>query len=752
MIRYWSIALAGCLIGLAHVASAQVAPGMGCSQSPCPPSQGGTGVNNGMNTLTLNGNNSIGTLNGWKLTLGLRPDASQASQSGASGYSAGDTITLGGGSCTTAPQVQVISASPFTWVIYNPGVCAIVPSDPVTQSATSGSGTGASFTFSGFWGPIAANMPGGGFVASGSNGALFYPTDLARSGAGRFLGNSYFGFQAGGNGGNTGDGMGGGTGMTAGESQGFGWNTQTQVTSGANLSSFGVNTFGHETTGTNCDAYGTDAGKWEQGCSFVSMLGKGAGAYLQSPNAVVAVGPLSVQGTTYTLSVSGAVDNGSGKCRLATSNTASAATGDKVAVTGIVGATNCNTNGPIAITVIDSGHIDTTSSISGQTYTSGGSVMGFGTVSLASVAAVGQGTLSGNAFRSTGGLAVVGNNGLNACTTCTQIAAFGDGIGPALTSGSQDTLIQGGATLSTGSGTIVIGKGADVTSGSINGAVAIGSNGAGGGPGAKVAGQQGVAIGGGTAGAAGAYATNNSVALGPQMFTPSLTGAPNIGVGYKDGQSCTSAANDILIAPNNNADCGTASDSHAIVVGTQASLVTLGSNTMTFENVWEATGTGTPSTSATTIAGTSTLTGTVTFGAQMINSHLTTGTNADTVCLKADGTFLIQAAACTISSLRFKNVRSGYGGDYEALGVIRNLEPIVFTMKENATPNPDWNYDKAQIGLSAENVAAIEPRCAIYEQDGKTPKSYRQECLIAVLVSAVQEQQREIADLRRHRR
>lgn len=130
---------------------------------------------------------------------------------------------------------------------------------------------------------------------------------------------------------------------------------------------------------------------------------------------------------------------------------------------------------------------------------------------------------------------------------------------------------------------------------------------------------------------------------------------------------------------------------------------------------------------------------------------ITTGTNADTVCLKADGTLLIQAAACTISSLRFKNLRGAYAEGH-AVGTIAGLQPIVFTMKEGDRPNPDYNYDKVQIGLSAENVAAIEPRCAIYEQDGSTPKSYRQECLIAVLVAAVKTQQHEIDALKtRHR-
>ncbi len=44
-----------------------------------------------------------------------------------------------------------------------------------------------------------------------------------------------------------------------------------------------------------------------------------------------------------------------------------------------------------------------------------------------------------------------------------------------------------------------------------------------------------------------------------------------------------------------------------------------------------------------------------TFGAAMTNTHITTGTNADFLCLSAGGLFLLQTTACTISSMRFKN-------------------------------------------------------------------------------------------------
>lgn len=115
-------------------------------------------------------------------------------------------------------------------------------------------------------------------------------------------------------------------------------------------------------------------------------------------------------------------------------------------------------------------------------------------------------------------------------------------------------------------------------------------------------------------------------------------------------------------------------------------------------------------------------------------SGLTTGTNADTVCLSSGGVLLIQAAACTISSKRFKNLLPDFKGD--ALTELDKLPIAQFTMK---TKNVDPNGNAVQLGLYAEDVAKVEPRCAIYEKDMKTPKSYRQECVIALLVKGEQQ-------------
>ena len=107
----------------------------------------------------------------------------------------------------------------------------------------------------------------------------------------------------------------------------------------------------------------------------------------------------------------------------------------------------------------------------------------------------------------------------------------------------------------------------------------------------------------------------------------------------------------------------------------------------------------------------------------------------------------LQTSACTISSKRFKQNIAAFDGN--AIGKLGAIPVKTFEMKPGAQPNPDPNYGSKQIGITAEDVARIEPRCAIYENDMKTPKSYRQECVIGLLVAAVQEQQKEINSLKR---
>jgi Chaperone of endosialidase len=127
----------------------------------------------------------------------------------------------------------------------------------------------------------------------------------------------------------------------------------------------------------------------------------------------------------------------------------------------------------------------------------------------------------------------------------------------------------------------------------------------------------------------------------------------------------------------------------------------------------------------------------------------TTGTNADFLCMASTGQILRQTTACTISSRRFKeNIESLSDGT--GLEDVMALHPVQFNMKKaDQTKNPDVNGQKTQTGLIAEEVEKVDPRLAVYEQDGKTPKSYRQEAVISVLIKAIQEQQAEIELLKK---
>ncbi len=127
---------------------------------------------------------------------------------------------------------------------------------------------------------------------------------------------------------------------------------------------------------------------------------------------------------------------------------------------------------------------------------------------------------------------------------------------------------------------------------------------------------------------------------------------------------------------------------------------------------------------------------------------ITTGTNADFLCRAADGTVTLQTSACTISSMRFKENIFPVD-DHDAISIINRLQPVAFNMRPMEKPNADPNFDKRQLGLTAENVAAVDPRMAIYENDGTTPKSYRQEAVIAALVGAIHDLKAEIDELKK---
>lgn len=135
-------------------------------------------------------------------------------------------------------------------------------------------------------------------------------------------------------------------------------------------------------------------------------------------------------------------------------------------------------------------------------------------------------------------------------------------------------------------------------------------------------------------------------------------------------------------------------------------------------------------------------------GLDVAMPSITTGTNVDFACFSSGLIVTIQSSACTISSKRFKNQFAPFSAS--ALAELGQLPIAQFTMKPSwgldaktkkwgIVKNKDPNFGSKQLGLYAEDVAKMDPRCAVYENDMKTPKSYRQECIIALLVKGEQE-------------
>jgi len=214
------------------------------------------------------------------------------------------------------------------------------------------------------------------------------------------------------------------------------------------------------------------------------------------------------------------------------------------------------------------------------------------------------------------------------------------------------------------------------------------------------------------------------------------------------GGGATLAGGTISINANNNnvTNIGTGSTSSTVTLGGGSDAVTLNATTATItgtinENVNAASNTNLNS-------GTSS--GTITIGnsgntGKTVLAGISTGTNADFLCISAANVVLFQNSPCTISSLRFKQNIGSFTDD--ALARILALPVDTFIMKPTEPPSTDPNSNSKQIGLIAEDIARIEPRCAIYEDDMKTPKSYRPECMIALLVAGTQQAQAQIARL-----
>jgi hypothetical protein len=127
-------------------------------------------LNTAISAVSVTAPGSYATLPSLSATIGsgatLTPRMKAVSATVAaagSGYAAGDTITLAGGTSTTATVITVDTVSGgaiATYTITTAGNYSALPTSPVSQASTSGSGTGA--TFNVLWGLLSVTVGAGG--------------------------------------------------------------------------------------------------------------------------------------------------------------------------------------------------------------------------------------------------------------------------------------------------------------------------------------------------------------------------------------------------------------------------------------------------------------------------------------------------------------------------------------------------------------------------------------------------------------
>lgn len=125
-------------------------------------------------------------------------------------------------------------------------------------------------------------------------------------------------------------------------------------------------------------------------------------------------------------------------------------------------------------------------------------------------------------------------------------------------------------------------------------------------------------------------------------------------------------------------------------------------------------------------------------GGPLTINGITTGTNADFLCLSSLGVVLLQTTACTISKSTYKENVINISG-VTAMKTIMALKPVKFNMKQTNPKNSDPNFLHPQYGFLAEGVASVDKNLSVFDNDMTTPKSWRQESMIALAISGLQQ-------------
>ena len=339
--------------------------------------------------------------------------ADTAPASGGSGHAVGDVITLTGGATVSVLAIGGGAVTQFN--VQRSGLYTVVPTGPMAQVATTGSGTG--FAVAPAFGPVAASF-GAPALTNGLNGNFTLGRDA------------------------------GANVTTAGEVCFVGDYAGTSITSGGFNTAFGHRALGFETMGGGNNAFGNDAMRNTRGVTNSVAIGNSALRTWNGSNSI-AIGQAALQGN----------EDGS------TTGAGNIAIG----ILSMNGLTATTANGNTAVgnntaqgLTTASGNVMVGNS-SGQSLTSGALNVLIGPLAGNRLTTANENVMIGygaGAVATSGGGTMIGMLAGTAVTTGQGNTILGQRAGSKITTGGNNLIIGdqvGSTTLTTGSTNILIG-------------------------------------------------------------------------------------------------------------------------------------------------------------------------------------------------------------------------------------------------------------------------------------------------------
>lgn len=225
----------------------------------------------------------------------------------------------------------------------------------------------------------------------------------------------------------------------------------------------------------------------------------------------------------------------------------------------------------------------------------------------------------------------------------------------------------------------------------------------------------GAAAGGTGSNVPGNLSGFNNVGVGYQVGVALTSGSGNVLIGAKAGSGLTNGSNNVIIGgTTGNDNCGNGNENNVFAVCASAG------------RILTSTGGGTPSTSATTLAGTLAVAGITTDA-----THTDSSVCQDSTTHQFYFGSGVAGICLGTSSMRFKD---GIKPMADGLQQIMDLEPKQFRYK----PGYGDGGAREQIGFLAENVAEVMPNLVGRDVDGK-PLSVDYMGIAVVMTRAVQQ-------------